>query len=108
MNTTEPEANAVWWAALRHVRRLIVFVVGTTVLLLGVVMLVTPGPAFVFIPMGLGILAIEFVWARRLLSEVKRRIATAAGAAGAASADNAKRTDEAAPKDRSTEERCDQ
>ena len=44
-----------------------------TYLGLGVAMIVLPGPAFVVIPTGLGILAIEFAWARRLLEELKRR-----------------------------------
>ncbi|NUQ61206.1 MAG: PGPGW domain-containing protein [Pirellulales bacterium] len=61
-------------AVLRQARRLIVLVVGTTVLLFGVVLLVTPGPAFVVIPIGLAILSIEFAWARRLLQRVKHGI----------------------------------
>ena len=40
-------------------RTFVVGVVGATVLLIGVVMLVTPGPALVFIPVGLAILSIE-------------------------------------------------
>ena len=40
---------------------------GTVVLLGGIVMLVTPGPAFVLIPVGLAMLSLEFVWAERLL-----------------------------------------
>jgi uncharacterized protein (TIGR02611 family) len=42
-------------------------VAATLILLGGVVMLVTPGPAFVLIPIGLAMLALEFVWAERLL-----------------------------------------
>jgi uncharacterized protein (TIGR02611 family) len=42
-------------------------VVGALVLLGGLVMLVTPGPAFVLIPIGLAMLSLEFVWAERLL-----------------------------------------
>jgi uncharacterized protein (TIGR02611 family) len=41
--------------------------VGITILLGGIVMLVTPGPAFVLIPIGLAILSLEFAWAERLL-----------------------------------------
>ena len=48
-------------------RKAIVAVVGFTVVLIGVVMVVTPGPALVVIPLGLAILATEFVWAKRLL-----------------------------------------
>jgi tellurite resistance protein TerC len=55
-------------SALRHARRVIILVVGATVLLLGIALLVLPGPAFVVIPVGLGILAIEFAWAKRWLA----------------------------------------
>jgi uncharacterized protein (TIGR02611 family) len=40
---------------------------GALVLVAGIVMLVTPGPAFVLIPVGLGMLALEFTWAERAL-----------------------------------------
>lgn len=56
---------------LRQARRLIVLVIGGTVLLIGVALLVLPGPAFVVIPLGLAILATEFRWARNLLARVK-------------------------------------
>jgi len=55
-------------------RRIVVLVVGTTVLLIGVVMIVTPGPAFVMIPVGLAILSIEFAWARHWLRRVRERL----------------------------------
>jgi uncharacterized protein (TIGR02611 family) len=42
---------------------------GMLILLGGVVMLVTPGPAFVLIPIGLAMLALEFTWAERLLEK---------------------------------------
>lgn len=60
---------------LKQARRLIVGVVGGTVVLIGIIMIVTPGPAVVVIPLGLGILATEFIWARTLLQHVKDRIA---------------------------------
>lgn len=47
--------------------KIVVAVVGTLVTGIGVVMLVTPGPAFVLIPLGLAILATEFEFARRWL-----------------------------------------
>ncbi len=68
------EWNGVIPAALRQVWRLIILVVGVTVVAVGVAMIVLPGPAFVVIPAGLGILATEFMWARRLLDRVKRSI----------------------------------
>ena len=55
-------------------RRIAIGVVGTTVLLLGVVMMVTPGPGLVVIPIGLAILSIEFAWARFWLRRVRERI----------------------------------
>jgi uncharacterized protein (TIGR02611 family) len=56
---------------LRQARRLIVLVIGGTVLLIGVALLVLPGPAFIVIPLGLAILATEFRWARNLLCRIK-------------------------------------
>lgn len=56
---------------MRFVRRLVVGVIGGTVVLIGVAMIVLPGPAVIVIPAGLAILATEFVWARRLLKRVK-------------------------------------
>lgn len=55
----------------KAVRRLVVAVVGATVVLLGVAMLVLPGPGLLVIPAGLAILALEFRWARNLLRQVK-------------------------------------
>lgn len=51
----------------RIARRLVIATVGATVVLVGAVMFFTPGPAVLVIPLGLAILALEFVWARRLL-----------------------------------------
>ena len=55
-------------------RRIVVAVVGVTVLLIGLVMLVTPGPAIVVIPVGLAILSIEFAWARHWLKRMRETI----------------------------------
>jgi uncharacterized protein (TIGR02611 family) len=70
--------------ALRAAWRLGVFVVGTALLIAGIIMIVTPGPAIVFIPLGLGVLATEFRWAQRLLARVRPMIdrAIARGATG--------------------------
>jgi uncharacterized protein (TIGR02611 family) len=54
------------------VRRVIVSVVGATILLIGTALLVLPGPAFVVIPVGLAILATEYAWARRSLKKARR------------------------------------
>jgi uncharacterized protein (TIGR02611 family) len=47
--------------------RIVFAIAGATVLLGGLIMLVTPGPAFVLIPIGLAMLSLEFVWAERML-----------------------------------------
>jgi tellurite resistance protein TerC len=57
-------------------RRIAITIVGTTVLLLGIVMIVIPGPAIVFIPVGLAILGLEFAWARTWLRKVRESIST--------------------------------
>ncbi len=57
----------------RHIIvRFAIIIVGTIVLLVGIALLILPGPAFVVIPAGLAILGTELVWARRLLRRVKR------------------------------------
>lgn len=55
-------------------RRIVIGVVGATVLLLGLVMIVTPGPALVVIPVGLAILSLEFAWARAWLKRLRESI----------------------------------
>jgi tellurite resistance protein TerC len=55
-------------------RRIVIGVVGATVVLIGVVMIVTPGPALVFIPVGLAILSVEFAWAKHWLRRLRESI----------------------------------
>ena len=52
---------------LGHARKLLVGVLGGSVVLVGIAMIALPGPAILVIPVGLAILATEFVWARRWL-----------------------------------------
>jgi tellurite resistance protein TerC len=56
---------------MRRLKAIITSVVGFTVLLVGVAMLVLPGPGLVVIAFGLVILSAEFVWARRALDRMK-------------------------------------
>ena len=60
-------------------RKLIVAVIGATIVLIGIAMVVLPGPAFIVIPLGLGILATEFAWARRAIRRARVMIAKARG-----------------------------
>jgi hypothetical protein len=57
--------------ALRVARRVAVGVIGSTVVAIGVAMLVLPGPGLVVIPAGLGILGLEFAFARRWLARLR-------------------------------------
>jgi uncharacterized protein (TIGR02611 family) len=59
---------------LAQAKRLIVTVIGFTILAAGIAMIVLPGPAIIVIPVGLAVLATEFIWARKLLVTVKERI----------------------------------
>jgi tellurite resistance protein TerC len=54
-------------------RRIIITLIGVSVLIIGIIFIVTPGPAIIVIPAGLAILASEFVWARILLKKVKHK-----------------------------------
>ncbi len=54
-------------------RRIVLTLVGFTVLAVGVAMIVLPGPAFVVIPVGLGILGLEYAWARSWLKKVREK-----------------------------------
>jgi tellurite resistance protein TerC len=59
----------------RQARKAVILVIGSSILAVGIAMLVLPGPAFVVIPAGLAVLALEFAWARRWLGRVKRELA---------------------------------
>ncbi|HEY8155659.1 MAG TPA: PGPGW domain-containing protein [Myxococcota bacterium] len=55
----------------RTARRIAIGVVGVSVVIVGVAMIVLPGPAFIVIPSGLAILSLEFAFARRWLHSMK-------------------------------------
>jgi len=59
---------------IRQIKRIIIGVIGFTVFLIGIAMIVLPGPAILVIPLSLAILATEFVWARRLLKKLKDKL----------------------------------
>lgn len=63
----------MWPETIRQARKLIILVVGLTLLLCGGIMLITPGPGSLLILAGLSVLALEFVWARRLLRKIKAK-----------------------------------
>jgi uncharacterized protein (TIGR02611 family) len=58
---------------LQQAKRIFRIVFGFTLLAIGIVMIATPGPGTLTIIVALGVLAAEFVWARRLLDRVKQQ-----------------------------------
>lgn len=63
----------------RVARRIVITVIGGSVLLLGVALLALPGPAFVVIPLGLALLATEYAWARHWLHKARTLLDPANG-----------------------------
>jgi uncharacterized protein (TIGR02611 family) len=59
---------------IKGLKRIFIAVAGSTVLLIGIVMIFLPGPSILVIPAGLGILATEFVWAKVLLNKMKEKL----------------------------------
>jgi tellurite resistance protein TerC len=72
MSLQEATTATTTSSAFRLARKMAVAVVGASVLAFGIALIVLPGPAIVVIPLGLAILATEFLWARRLLKRVKQ------------------------------------
>lgn len=63
----------MWIRSLQQAKRFLKILFGFTLLVLGVVMIVTPGPGWLTIFLGLGVLAAESVWAKRLLDHLKHQ-----------------------------------
>ncbi len=61
----------MFFRSIEQVRRFFRILAGFTLLLIGLVMLFTPGPGWLVIFLGLTLLAAEFVWARRLMDRMK-------------------------------------
>ena len=65
--------KVVWDFIRRNGKRVAVTIAGFAVLLAGVALLVLPGPGWLLIFIGLGILSTEYVWAQRMLATAKRK-----------------------------------
>lgn len=59
-------------------RRIAIAAVGSTVLVVGILLVFLPGPAIVIIPLGLAILSVEFAWARFWLHKVRKKLSQSA------------------------------
>jgi len=62
-------------------KRIAIGIVGGSVLVIGVLMIALPGPAFIVIPVGLGILSLEFAWARSWLRKIREKAQSVASSA---------------------------
>jgi uncharacterized protein (TIGR02611 family) len=85
---------------VEQVRRAFRIVAGFTLLLVGVVMIVTPGPGWLVIFLGLSLLAAEFIWARRLMERMKRegeRVRDAVWSIGKGGVASSSAADESSP-----------
>lgn len=58
----------------RQTRRVVILILGSTVLLFGIALIILPGPAILIIPIGLAILGVEFPWAQRLLNTIRDKV----------------------------------
>ncbi len=67
------DVNQVLSDTYKKARRVVVAIVGGSIVVVGILMIVLPGPAILVIPAGLAILGIEFAWARRWLRKVKAK-----------------------------------
>jgi uncharacterized protein (TIGR02611 family) len=61
----------------RNGRRIAVTVVGSLVLVIGLILIPLPGPGWLIVFAGLAILAREYVWAERLLNTAKQKVGQA-------------------------------
>ena len=57
---------------MQQAKRVMKILFGFTLLVVGIAMIFTPGPGWLVILLGLGVLAAEFVWARQLLERLKQ------------------------------------
>ncbi len=76
------ELESLALASYRQARRGLILLIGSSVLLVGIAMLVLPGPAILVVPLGLSILAIEFAWAGRWLRRFRESLSATAQRVG--------------------------
>ena len=60
--------------SLKQIKRISIGIIGSTIFIIGLVMIILPGPAFIVIPLGLSILATEFLWARKIMDKFRDKL----------------------------------
>jgi tellurite resistance protein TerC len=68
------DLGRIYTITFAGIKRVVILAIGTSVVIVGIIMIFTPGPAIVVIPAGLAILATEFMWARHLLKYFKNKL----------------------------------
>ncbi len=60
---------------IHHAKRVLRITAGAVLLIVGLILMLpgVPGPGFPLVLLGLGILAVDFVWAHRLKTHLKNR-----------------------------------
>jgi len=71
LSPLQTEMEALATVTLRQVRRVIILTIGATLLILGIVMVIAPGPGFITVFLSLAILGVEFAWARAWLARTR-------------------------------------
>ncbi|MFC2171991.1 PGPGW domain-containing protein [Acidobacteriota bacterium] len=56
----------------RRARRIVILVIGSSIILVGAAMVILPGPGTLIITGGFAFLAMEFIWAKRILDSFKK------------------------------------
>ncbi len=59
---------------MKHVRKVIITLIGVVFSLLGLVLLVLPGPGLLFLFIGLSVLGAEYAWARARMRWLRHRL----------------------------------
>ncbi len=63
--------NRSFW---KRLRRITITLIGTITLVIGVTLLVLPGPGIIVILIGFAILSVEYPWARRVIDWLRRKL----------------------------------
>ncbi|WP_319020974.1 PGPGW domain-containing protein [Thalassotalea sp. LPB0316] len=53
-------------------KKMAVTLIGSTLTLIGAIFILLPGPAFLFLPVGLALLSLEYPWAKIWLKKTQR------------------------------------
>jgi tellurite resistance protein TerC len=77
------DADRLARATLSRIRKIAIFVIGMTGLIVGFVMAIGPGPGIPILIIALALLASEFVWARVLVNKYRKKAEDAANFAAA-------------------------